>query len=225
MIHPSVERILQFPKIAQRTPEWFSYRCKKVTASEVSIVIAKGKGYKTLMNKKKSGRSSSFFSTEYTKIGSDNEEKIVEIYKNMFPDVTVYHDLSIIPHKTEDYVAASLDACTNTGINVEIKTCFSNSFTRVPKSYRDQVQLQMEVSDLDHTHLVYQYINMEGKPVIIHDIPRDRNWFVTHKDTLKNFVEEMKSYLPFDLVLINYQYALMQEKNARSVENRINVCP
>jgi len=219
-IHPNVERILNFPKIAQRTPEWYEYRCKRVTASEVSVVIANGKGSKTLMMKKKLGSNSSSFSTEYTRIGTENEENIVEKYREMYPDVIVYHDLSIIPHKTEEYVAASLDACTNTGINVEIKTCFKNTFTKVPKSYRDQVQLQMEVSDLDHTHLVYQYINMPGKPVVVHDIPRDKNWFKTHKETLKNFIQDMEFYFPFDLVLINYQYALRKEKEDALIYER-----
>ncbi|CAM9269072.1 unnamed protein product [Sphacelaria rigidula] len=89
------------------------------------------------MMKKKCGANSSRFSTEYTRIGMENEENIVKIYREMFPDVVVYHDLSIVPHETEDYLAASLDACTNTGINVEIKTCFKTSFTNVPKAYRD----------------------------------------------------------------------------------------
>ena len=210
-VHPNVQRILGF-NIAQRTPEWYSYRSKRVTASEVSTVIAQGRGAKTLMMKKKSGANSSRFSTEYTRIGTENEENIVEIYKEMYPDVVVYHDLSIVPHKTEDYVAASLDACTNTGINVEIKTCFKSSFAKVPKSYRDQVQLQMAVADLEHTHLVYQYINMPGKPVVVHDIPRSREWFETNAPTLKKFVEDLEDFSPFDLVLLNYQYARMCEK-------------
>lgn len=214
-IHPSVQRILSSPMIAQRSPEWYSYRCKRVTASEVSTVIANGKGAKTLLMKKKCGRSGSAFSTEYTRIGTENEEKIVKIYQEMFPDVVVYHDLSIIPHKTEDYIAASLDACTDTGINVEIKTSFKKSYTNVPKSYRDQVQLQMEVADLNHTHLVYQYIEMPGKPVVIHDIPRDKAWFESNKPTFKKFVKDLEDYSPFDLVLINYQYAMLLETRKR----------
>jgi len=75
----------------------------------------------------------------------------------------------------------------------------------VSKAYRDQVQLQMEVANLDHTHLVQQYINMEGKPILIHDIPRDREWFRRNAPILKRFVEDLEEYLPFDLVLINYQ--------------------
>lgn len=209
-IHPSVQRILGF-KIEQRTPEWYSFRSKRVTASEVSVVIARGRGAKTLMMKKKSGAKSSGFSTEYTRIGTENEENIVQIYRRMYPDVVVYHDLSIVPHATEDYLAASLDACTNTGINVEIKTCFKTSFTKVPKAYRDQVQMQMEVADLEHTHLVYQYINMPGKPVVVHEIPRSRQWFEDNAPILKEFVEGLREFSPFDLVLLNYQYAKMCE--------------
>lgn len=210
-VHQSVQRILSY-KIAQRTPEWYSYRSKRVTASEVSTVIAQGRGAETLLKKKKCAGNSSSFSTEYTRIGAENEENIVQIYKEMYPDVVVYHDLSIVPHKTEDYVAASLDACTNTGINVEIKTCFNSSFSTVPKSYRDQVQLQMAVADLDHTHLVYQYINMPGKPIVIHDIPRSKDWFEEVSPILKKFVQDLEDFTPFDLVLLNYQYAKRREK-------------
>ena len=44
-IHPSVKKILEAPVISQRSPEWFLYRSKRVTASECSIVLAQGKGY------------------------------------------------------------------------------------------------------------------------------------------------------------------------------------
>jgi len=65
--------------------------------------------------------------------------------------------------------------------------------------------LQMEVANLEHTHLVQQYINMEGAPIKIHDIPRDRGWFHRSAPILKRFVEDLEEYFPFDLVLINYQ--------------------
>lgn len=205
-VHPSVRRILGY-KIEQRTPEWYKYRSKRVTASEVSVVIAQGKGAKTLMTKKKCGPTSSTFSTEYTRIGTENEENVINMYKKMYPGVVVYHDLSIVPHKTEDYIAASLDACTSTGINVEIKTCFKKEFVKPPKAYRDQVQLQMEVADLDHTHLVYQYINIPGKPVVVHDIPRSRQWFKKNAPIIKDFIDQLNDFSLFDLVLLNLQYS------------------
>jgi len=208
MNHPSIQKILDSPKITQRTPEWFLYRSTRVTASECSIVLAQGKGAKTLMFKKKCGGGSSF-STEYTKIGSDNEEEVVRKYRELYPDVIVYHDLSIIPHETESYVAASLDACTNTGINIEIKTCFKDKKIPLCKAYRDQVQLQMEVANLEMTHLVQEYYNLPGRPIVVHEIPRDRSWFERNAPIFKKFVDEMEGYFPFDMIIVRYQVAKM----------------
>lgn len=210
MNHPSIQKILDSPSIPQRTPEWFLYRSKRVTASECSTVLAQGKGAKTLMFKKRCGGGSSF-STEYTRIGSDNEEEIIRKYKELYPDVIVYHDLSIIPHETESYVAASLDACTNTGINVELKTCFKNKKIPICKAYRDQVQLQMEVANLEMTHLVQEYYNLPGRPIVVHEIPRDRSWFEKNAPIFKKFVEEMDGYFPFDMIIVRYQLAKMFE--------------
>lgn len=222
-MHPSVHRILSFPKIQQRTPEWFEYRCKRVTASEVSIVIARGKGAKSLMEKKKCGSSSSHFSTEYTRIGTDNEEKVVDLYRQKYPDLVVHHDLSIIPHKTVDFVAASLDACTECGINVEIKTCFKDKFVKVSKAYYDQVQLQMEVSDLNLTHLVQHYINMPGQPIVVHEIKRDRSWFERNAPILEKFVRDLEDFFPFDMVLIRYQLATLEKRMCFWDENMFDM--
>ena len=208
--HPSVDRILNFPRIQQRSPEWFEYRCKRVTASEASVVIAQGKGAKSLMHRKKMG-GLSCFSNVYTQIGTDNEEIIAEKYQELYPDVKVYHDLSIIPHKKCSFVAASLDAVTNTGINVEIKTCFKEKQIPVCKAYRDQVQLQMEVADLELTHLVQQYINIQGKPLVVNVIKRDRDWFSKNEPIFKKFIEDLKEYSPFDIVLVNYQMSKFNE--------------
>jgi len=202
--HPSIEKILNFPIIKQKTPEWFLYRSTRVTASEVSIVIANGKGAQSLMLKKKTGGGSSF-SNEYTSIGSNNEENIVEKYRKLYPDVVVYHDLSIIPHQEHEFIAASLDACTNTGINVEIKTCFKDKQVKVCKAYRDQVQLQMEVADLDTTHLVQEYYNIPGRPIVVHEIKRDREWFKKNCPIIKEFVEKMKQFFPFDVLIVHFQ--------------------
>lgn len=214
-IHPNVRRILRH-KTEQRTPQWHKYRSKRVTASEVSTVIAQGKGAKSLMIKKKcsgGGGSCSGFSSEYTRIGTENEEIVVQKYREMFPDVVVYSNLSIVPHKTEKHIAASLDACTNTGINVEIKTCFKDTFVNPPKSYRDQVQLQMEVADLERTHLVYQYINIPGKPIVIHEIPRCRNWFAKNAPILRKFADELQNFCMFDLGILKTQFDKFCVKN------------
>lgn len=197
-MHPSVSRIISYPKIAQRTPEWYSYRKRRVTASEASTIIAQGKGYTRIFEEKVGIRESNIKS-EYMTIGTNNEEEVVKLYRKKYPGEEVFWDLSIIPHMTHDYVAASLDACTASGINVEIKTVFKDKFVKVSKAYRDQVQLQMEVANLDKTHLVQHYIRMPGQPIQVHEIDRDPTWFAKNSDIFKRFVSEVRSYFPFDI--------------------------
>lgn len=202
-LHPSVQRLLDFPRIAQKSPEWFEYRKSRVTASEVSIVVANGKGAKSLMHRKKFEQNRKGYENDHMKLGVQNESRVVDIYRSMFPELVVFEDLSIIPHQTYNYVAASLDACTNTGINVEIKTTCKDFITSVPKTYYDQVQLQMEVADLDLTHLVYHHVNLPGKPIKIHEIQRNRDWFETYRPTIEQFILDLEAYFPFDLDHIN----------------------
>jgi len=103
VLHPSISRIISYPKIAQRTPEWYSYRKKRVTASEASTIIARGKGYRRIFEEKVGIRESNFTS-EYMTIGTNNEEVVVDMYRKLYPGEEVFHDLSIIPHKEHDYV-------------------------------------------------------------------------------------------------------------------------
>lgn len=195
-MHPCIRRIVEYPKIAQRTPEWYEYRKKRVTASEASTIIAQGKRYDRVFEQKVGSRDTNI-SSEFMQIGTDNEEAVVELYRKKFPEEVVFHDLSIIPHRTLDYVAASLDACTASGINVEIKTVFKNDFVKVSKMYYDQVQLQMEVADLDKTHLVQHYIKMPDQPIVVHEILRDRGWFERNSGIFKGFVQNVLEFFPF----------------------------
>lgn len=204
--HPSVLLLLSSPKIVQRSPEWFAFRRSYVTASEASIVIAQGKGSQTLMNRKKyQAIDGSHFSNPYTEIGAANESRVVHEYRQMYPDVIVHDDLPIIKHRHFDFLAASLDACTNTGINIEIKTSFKTCpINRVPKNYYDQVQLQMEVADLNKTHLVYHYINVPDQPIRVYEIDRDSEWLNENLDKFRRFVEELRAMNPcmFDMLYV-----------------------
>lgn len=206
MNHPGIQRILDSPHIEQRTPEWFAYRCSRVTASEVSVILAQDKGAKTLMSNKTNRKRFLFLNYVHKDWYWERTDLKVEKYRKMFPDVAVYRNLSIVPHKAIAHLAASLHACTNTGINVEIKTCFKDKFVGVCKAYRDQVQLQMEVADLETTHLVVQeYFNMVGRPIVIHNIQIDREEFKTSAPIIEKCIEDMQAYTPFDMSLARLQ--------------------
>lgn len=222
IMHPSVSRIIQYPKIAQRTPEWYEYRKKRVTASEASTIIAQGKGYTRIFNEKV-GIRESCINTKYMQIGTDNEEAVVKLYREKYPNEEVFHDLSIIPHQRHDYVAASLDACTASGINVEIKTVFKkDKFMKVSKAYFDQVQLQMEVADLDMTHLVQHYVNMPGQPIVVHEIPRDLAWFAKYSDLFKKFANDVRAFFPFDIE--DFELQLESEINLQLSSFSFDLC-
>lgn len=212
-LHPSVERLLNSPNIAQRSREWYEYRRSRVTASEVSAVLAQGRGATSLMVAKKASAMLGGISNEYTRIGSENEVEVVRLYNVLYPHVKVYHDLPVVPHQTFNFVAASLDACTNTGINVEIKTIFKDKHVKVCKAHRNQVQLQMEVADLETTHLVHHYYNMEGRPIVVHTIERDREWFKRSLPVIRGFVERLNAYFPLDMCVVRAQLAKYMDKS------------
>lgn len=216
-VHPSIQRILDSPQIAQRTKEWFEYRRSRVTASEVSTVLAEGRGATSLMVAKKASAMLGGISNEYTRIGSENEEEVVRMYNKLYPHVTVYHDLPVVPHQDFNFVAASLDACTNTGINVEIKTIFKDSQVKVCKAHRDQVQLQMEVADLETTHLVHHYYRMDGAPIVVHTIQRDREWFKRSLPIIEAFIAKLECYFPFDMQVVMHQ--MRRHANERPMFN------
>ena len=58
---------------------------------------------------------------------------------------------------------------------------------------------------------------MEGQPVVVHDIPRDKEWFKKNAPILKKFVEDLEEYFPFDLVLINYQIQRYESSSSRCI--------
>ena len=65
----------------------------------------------------------------------------------------------------------------------------------------------MEVADLELTHLVQEYYNMPGRPIVVHEIKRDRSWFQKSCPILEKFVQDLELFFPFDLVIVNYQMA------------------
>jgi len=197
-VHGSVARILAAPVIPQRTEAWYEFRRIRLTASDVSKVLAKGAGKSRLsLFLEKTGQKDSFGGNEATESGAANESNALEEYKRLYPDLVVYDDLSAVVHETHDELAASLDAVTACGINVELKTIHGHKIKSIPKTYRDQVLFQMEVCNLDVSHLVQFYVD-RGE-TLIETIHRDPEWFSENLDKFLTFVREVRAHKPIDL--------------------------
>ncbi|CAN0131139.1 unnamed protein product, partial [Phaeothamnion confervicola] len=188
--HPNVTRLINAPRIQQRTDEWMEFRRIRLTASDASKVLAKGGKSRTSLFLEKVGDKEPFSGNDATTSGTRNEENALNQYKNMYPGAVIFDNLTIMVHDTHDELAASLDAVTADGINLELKTIHGIKLKSIPKAYRDQVQLQMEVCNLETTHLVQYYIDLEQTVFTV--IGRDREWFETNRDSFLSFVHEVR---------------------------------
>ena len=167
------------PQPAQRTEEWFKARNTRITASELAsclmmtekvcktyVEIYNIKNFKYNPNKccshfdtkeeyiiKKCCAfygESVFKDTIYTLWGKKYEDIATRLYRKVFK--TTVLEFGFIPHSRLKYLGMSPDgAVWETGKLLEIKVPFKRKIDTkiVPQHYWQQMQLQLEVSNLD----------------------------------------------------------------------------
>lgn len=117
------------------------------------------------------------------------------------------------------YIAVNIDRLTEDGHIVEIKVPYSKPVTEDEdeeyvlekfKGYWHQIQLQLHILDIDYAWFVRYgtqpnpchtpFIPQHGGKCFAKDvlsivkIPRDPNWWPTHKDKIYNFVDRVLKY-------------------------------
>lgn len=166
-----VQKLLNRPQPAQRTPEWFLARKTRVTASAVSSLLKRDRNtcerYVKLyelenefqfnlkccnpysskkqftMNKIKQ----TFKGSEATFWGQKYEPVATSVYSVMTK--TEVLEFGLISHETIPWLAASPDGITPEGVMLEIKCPYRRKITGIPPLYYyQQVQIQLEVCDL-----------------------------------------------------------------------------
>lgn len=173
-----VKALQKKPQPAQRTPEWYSARNKRVTASEAASCLFMSKptceayveefNIKNFKYKDTEGLNhyekreeyiikkcaafygeSVFKDSIYTLWGKKYEEVANILYCQL--NNTTVIEFGLVPHSRLKWLAASPDGITPDGIMLEIKCPKSRKIdeTRVPIHYYVQTQIQMEVVDLD----------------------------------------------------------------------------
>lgn len=153
-ISEKIDKIRRKPQPVQRTPEWYAYRNKLITASSAYKALGSEAKVRELIKSKQTE------TPRYTCVdgpmhwGVKYEPVSVQYYT--FVNQTIVEEFGCITHDTHTFLGASPD-----GINVletsplygrmlEIKNPFSREITGNPKKeYWIQCQLQMEVCDLE----------------------------------------------------------------------------
>ena len=148
-----VQYLQTVPQPEQRTPEWYAFRKKRITASSVAKILhlnpyANRKSY--IMDKcdRTPNADKNWFSSIYMNHGVRYEEVVNLLYQ--LENNTKVIEFGCIPHDTLDYIGASPDGITPDGVMVEIKCPYSRTIDGTPPIYYwCQVQLQLEVADLN----------------------------------------------------------------------------
>lgn len=173
-----VKALQKRPQPAQRTPEWYNARNKRITASEAASCLFMSKPtceayvneflIKNFKYKDTEGlnhydkredyiikKCAAFYGENvfkdsiYTLWGKKYEEVANILYCQL--NNTTVIEFGLVPHSRLKWLAASPDGITPDGIMLEIKCPKSRKIDelQVPIHYWVQTQIQMEVVDLD----------------------------------------------------------------------------
>ena len=231
-----VKQLMSIKSPVQRSPEWFSARKYKVTASSAASLLTKTeescgsyvKEYGLEDEFDYNGKCCNHYSTfdqfkldkakqpEFkgnvaTQHGVKFEQIATDIYMNIYNTTVI--EFGLLAHPTLNWLAASPDGITCEGRMLEIKCPYRRKITHIPLLvYWQQCQLQLEVCDLDVCDFFeVEIIEIETLPELLDDslfnkFPEYKGC-VIQIETLPDVIEDRK-YLYPDRSLINNPVAL-----------------
>ena len=151
---PKVLKLLQIPKLEQKTEAWYEARTNLITASDFAQALGEGKfgTQKQLIEKKCLPRDATETSMSrvnpFFKWGNTFEPVAIAIYCRL--QNKHVHEFGLLKHPHLNFFGASPDGITSDGIMVEIKCPYKRKPDgEVPKQYYYQIQGQLDVCDLD----------------------------------------------------------------------------
>jgi len=154
-----VEYLQKIPQPEQRTTEWYEFRYKHLTASNIWKTFISESSRNQLIFEKCQPLNTSKYSSHVSldtpmHWGQKYEPLSVMLYEQLYN--TKVSDFGCIPHKTIEFLAASPDGINTDetslryGRMLEIKNIVNREITGIPKmEYWVQMQLQMEVCELN----------------------------------------------------------------------------
>ena len=177
------------PQPEQRTTEWYEFRYKHLTASNIWKVFISDSTRNQLifekcqpLNTEKYNSNVSLTSPMHW--GQKYEPLSIMLYEHIYK--AKVSDFGCIPHRTLDFLAASPDgivtqeSSSRYGRMLEVKNIVNREITGIPKmEYWVQMQFQMEVCELNECDfLETRFTEYDGEEAFLADK------FVTHTPTL-----------------------------------------
>jgi putative phage-type endonuclease len=146
------------PQPEQRTPAWYEFRYKHLTASNIWKVFISDSTRNQLIYEKcqplNVGKFNNVSLDSPMHWGQKYESVSVMLYEHIYKNKV--SDFGCIPHKTLEFLAASpdgivtLETSLRYGRMLEVKNIVNREITGIPKmEYWVQMQLQMEVCELN----------------------------------------------------------------------------
>ena len=158
IMRKKIEYLQSVPQPEQRTNEWYEFRAKHLTASNIwKAFISESTRNQLILEKCQPVNLIKFGNTSLDSPmhwGQKYEPLSVMLYEHIYQ--TKISDFGCIPHRTIKFLAASPDGIvTNAdslryGRMLEVKNIVNREITGIPKmEYWVQMQLQMEVCELN----------------------------------------------------------------------------
>jgi putative phage-type endonuclease len=169
------------PQPEQRTAEWYEFRYKHLTASNIWKVFISDSTRNQLifekcqpLNTEKYNNNVSLTSPMHW--GQKYEPLSIMLYEHIYK--AQISDFGCIPHRTLDFLAASPDGIVTQetslryGRMLEVKNIVNREITGIPKmEYWVQMQFQMEVCELNECDfLETRFTEYENKEAFLADV-------------------------------------------------------
>jgi putative phage-type endonuclease len=171
------------PQPEQRTPEWYEYRNKRITASDMGCVFGKSPfcSRAQLLRKKVYPEEVENLSESnpFLNHGIKHEDTALHVYEAQ-EDVHVI-EYGCIPHDTIECIGASPDGITDDGIMQEIKCPYSRPIYGPPPIYYwYQIQIQLEVAELNQCDYIETQIKEYPEETFWERVEKE-DWTISHE--------------------------------------------
>ena len=175
-----VEQLNKYPFTKQRSPEWYTIRNSLITASDFGQATNRGKfGSQLDFYRKKVGYEADTFDSSAKPLQwGIRYEEVANLFYKKSMGVSVF-EYGIMKHPKIEFIGASPDGVSSTGVMLEIKCPYARKNTQhIHEQYALQIQGQLEVCDLEYCDYLECYIkeydSLEqciedtGNPKILH---------------------------------------------------------